>query len=221
MSQEFMKKYQALGEHRRRRRDMIYRAFFLVVSLVMVAAGEIFAHEGHGEVVAHFSSLSGVPWGIQGLSQVMNPHPIFVHFPIAMLLMASFFYWVGVVFKKESLLHAAKWELYAGTFFALLAVITGLWAARTVPHDEEVHQILVLHQYLGFIILLSSVFLSGWVFFAKASPPKKGSWTFLVALIFLSLIIVQQGDFGGRMVFLHGTGVGQKSMLTKRINHEH
>lgn len=220
MSREFMKKCQALGEQRRWMRGMIYRVFFLVGSLVMVAAGRIFAHEGHGEVEAHFFS-SGVPWGIRGLSQVMNPHPVFVHFPIAMLLMASLFYWVGVVFKKESLLHAAKWELYAGTFFALLAVITGLWAAHTVPHDEEVHRILVLHQYLGFIILLSSGFLSGWVFFAKASPPKKGSWAFLVALILLSLIIVQQGDFGGRMVFLHGTGVGQKSMPAESAEHKH
>ncbi len=164
---------------------------------------------------------SGVPWGLQGLSEVMNPHPLFVHFPIAMLLMASVFYWAGAIFKKDSLLHVAKWELYVGTFFALLAVITGLWAARTIPHDEEVHRILILHQYLGFFILISSVVLSGCVFFAKTSLPKKGSWVFLVALAFLSLTIIQQGDFGGRMVFLHGAGVGQKSMLTAEKGHEH
>ena len=164
---------------------------------------------------------AGVPWGLQGLSQVMNPHPLFVHFPIAMLLMASFFYWAGTIFKKDSLLHVAKWELYVGTFFALLAVITGLWAARTIPHDEEVHRILILHQYLGLVILISSVLLSGWAFFAKTPLPKKGSWIFLVALVFLSLTIIQQSDFGGRMVFLHGAGVGQKSVLTEQAGHEH
>lgn len=169
---------------------------------------------------AVFLSLAE-PWGLQGLSQVMNPHPVFVHFPIAMLLMASFFYWVGAVFKKETLLHAAKWELYVGTLFSLLAIITGLWAARTIPHNEEVHRILLLHQYLGFVIYISSMVLSGWVFFARTSLPKKGSWVFLVALAFLSLIIVQQGDFGGRMVFLHGAGVGQRSVLTAETGHEH
>ncbi|MBI4372385.1 MAG: DUF2231 domain-containing protein [Candidatus Omnitrophica bacterium] len=165
-------------------------------------------------------SLFGIPWGFEGFQEILNFHPVFVHFPIALLSAACGFYFLGIVFRKEELLAVGKWSLYFGALSALLAVVTGLQAADTVSHNDETHQIMMAHQYLGFVILGLSAFLSAWLLKAKANLPQKRKPIFLLALLLLAIMIAQQGDFGGRLVFLHGVGVGKKSM-SQHSSHEH
>ena len=127
--------------------------------------------------------------------------------------MCSVFYFVGAFLKKDSLLQAGTWTLWSGTLLAAVAVWTGLRAAYTVPHNDETHRIMELHQNMGYAILAVAIILSAWLLIVKASIPKRGKIVFLMALVLLNLILIQQTDLGGRMVFLHGTGVGKKSML--------
>ncbi len=144
---------------------------------------------------------------------MISVHPLFVHFPIGLLFMSAVFYFAGSFLKKESLLQAGKWTLWSGALSAAAAVWTGLRAAYTAPHNDETHQIMLLHQNMGYAILAIAVILSAWLLIIKAPVPKRGRVVFLVALALLNLILIQQADLGGRMVFLHGTGVGKKSML--------
>ena len=158
-------------------------------------------------------------WGFQGAQELINIHPIFVHFPIAFLLGAAAFYLLGSIFRRESLLAAGKWSLFAGALTAMITVWTGLQAEDTVAHDEEVHQIMMKHQTLGIIVLIMSMLLSFWVAVSKANIPTKRRGLFFAALFLLGMIILQQADFGGRMVFLKGVGVGRKSMMTEMVHH--
>ncbi len=194
------------------------RTLFLIIIATAFLGAIAFASEGHGAAEA---ASSTVPLGLQGLKEVMNVHPLFVHFPISLLIMSAIFYYSGALFKKQGLLEAAKWELLSGTLFAVAAVWTGWQAANTIEHGEEVHRILMVHQNLGFMILVLSVVLSVWTIAVKASLPSKGRVLFLLAMGLLAAMIVQQGDLGGRMVFLHGAGVGQKSMFMEEAGHEH
>ena len=168
-----------------------------------------------------------VEWGLAGLKDVINVHPLFVHSPIGLLLAAFAFYFLGSIFKKDELLAAGKWTLYLGTFAAALTVWTGLQAEGTVPHGYDVHQILLLHKYIGFAVLALSAALSAWVFFSKTLVPSKGKPVFLAGLALLAIVLTQGADLGGRMVFLHGVGVGRKSMMMQEItphardHHEH
>ncbi|MBI4549418.1 MAG: DUF2231 domain-containing protein [Candidatus Omnitrophica bacterium] len=154
-----------------------------------------------------------IPWGLAGAADVLNIHPLFVHFPVAFLPVAAAFYWLGIVSGREQPAVAGKWALFAGTVSALLAVWTGWNAAGTVPHEGGVHGLLQIHMNFGFAIAGLSLLLSGWVMCARASVPGKWRPLFLGSLLLLALLVIQTADFGGRMVFLHGVGVGRKSML--------
>ncbi len=178
--------------------------------MVLASSGIVWAHEGHEHVA---TDPSKVEWGLRGLQEAMNVHPLFVHFPIALLLTSTAFYFLGTIFKKADLLAAAKWELYFGTLASAVTVWTGLKAAETVAHGGDTHQIMMAHQYLGFAVLSISLALSAWVFFSKANIPGKGKPAFLLVLVVLAAVLTQGADLGGRMVFLHGTGVGRKSMM--------
>ena len=178
----------------------------------LIAAPIVWAHEGHEHVA---TDPTKVQWGLQGAMELINVHPLFVHFPIALLMVCVFFYAAGLIFKKENLLIAGKWSLYLGTLSAASAVWTGLLAAGSVKHSGDTHQIMMVHQYLGITVLALSAVLSIWVLISKANTPKAPKFFFL-ALLLLAALITQQADFGGRLVFLHGVGVGKKSMMQEQ-----
>ena len=158
--------------------------------------------------------------GLQSLKEIISIHPLFVHFPIALLLLSAVFYGAGALFKNENLTQAGRWTLYAGMLSAVIAVLTGIKAESTVEHDEEAHEIMELHEKLGYIILALSAALSAWTLAVKSAIPSKGRIVFFAGLIVLSLVIIQQADLGGRLVFLKGIGVGKKSML-QEDGHSH
>ena len=169
----------------------------------------------------HGIILLNVQWGLKGFEELINIHPLFVHFPIALLLASSAFYFLGALFRKESLLEAGKWTLYTGAVGAVLTAWTGYEASQTVSHGGGMHQMMMTHQYLGFAVLGISLVLSAWVFFSKANIPVKGKPAFLLALVVLAAVLIQGADFGGRMVFLNGVGVGKKSMIKEMIADSH
>ena len=156
--------------------------------------------------------------GFQGLREMINIHPLFAHFPIALLLASAVFYFLGAVAKKDNLYETGRWTLWLGTLSAGLAVWTGLKAENTVQHNEEVHQIMMFHQNLGYVVLALGVILSGWLLMAKKTVPQKGKVVFFGGLVLLSIFLLQQAELGGRMVYAYGTGVGRKSMVPR---HDH
>ncbi len=133
------------------------------------------------------------------------------------------FYILGSIVKKVDLFIAGKWALFFGAMGSGVAVWSGLQAAQTVVHDSEIHQIIIMHQYLGIGILVLSVLLSLWLLVTKSNIPKQRG-LFLSGLIALSLMIVQAADFGGRMVYGRGVGVRIKNGLIdtdKTMLHDH
>jgi uncharacterized membrane protein len=170
--------------------------------------------------------MLGATLGFYGMSEILNLHPVFVHFPLALLLTATFFYILGAALKKEPLLVVGKWNLFAGLLGSALAVWTGLEAAKGVSHGGGTHQVMILHQNLGYAILGLSLILSVWVLASKANIPSKLKGLFLAGLLILGVLIAQTADLGGRMVFLNGVGVGRKSMMPKEpgrahVEHDH
>lgn len=181
---------------------MVYVFLFLTMF-----CGPLWAHKGHGAVTHPIH----IAWGLGGAQEMQNQHPIFVHFPIAFLLGAAGFYLLGLLLKKENFFIVGKWTLFAGALSSAVAVWTGLRGAETVAHDEEIHQIMMRHQYLGFAILVISILWSLWLLFSKGNIPSRGRKVFVGGLLVMAVIIPQQADFGGRMVFLKGVGVGKRN----------
>ena len=165
--------------------------------------------------------VQNVQWGLKGLEDVINVHPLFVHFPVALILTSIAFYFLGSIFRKDELFVAGKWVLYFGTLAAAITVWTGLQAEKTVPHGGGTHDMMIAHQYFGFVVLGLSLILSLSVFFSKTHIPLRGRIFFLIGLVLIGLILIQGADLGGRLVFLNGVGVGRKGMLEETSSHEH
>lgn len=143
--------------------------------------------------------------GFSGMAGMMNVHPAFVHFPIALLPSSLLFYALGLLLGKESLLVAGRACLYLAALSTLVAVGTG-WAAQDVPHNETIHRLLLTHRTLGLAILALSLGLAAWSFAVVDQRPR-GAWAFLAVLGLANLLVMQTADLGARMVFLHGAAV--------------
>src|SRR3989338_3837349 len=126
------------------------RFFKMAVLTMFLFTGVAVASEGHEHAAANSSQIE---WGLKGAGEAINVHPLFVHFPIALLLAALALYLFGSILKKEALLAAGKWNLLLGSLSAIATVWTGLKAAETVSHGGGTHQIMMAHQYLGFAVL--------------------------------------------------------------------
>lgn len=193
------------------------RIFTIALGLIS-STSLLMAEEGHKHVSGSAGSVS---WGFEGAKELINHHPLFTHFPIALLLASLGFYLMGLVFKKEHFLKSGQWTLYLGTLSAAVAVWTGLQAADTVSHAGSSHQLMMTHQYLGITVLALSVLLSLWLILSKSHIPKAKP-VFIGGLVLVAVLILQQVDFGGRLVFFHGVGMGRKSVVEKNqaMHHE-
>lgn len=158
--------------------------------------------------------------GFRGLGQVFNVHPVFVHFPIALFPTALFFYLLGVVKKRQDMLLAGQICLGLSVVGTLVTVLTGYWAQETFPHGEVIHHMMGTHRTLGFAILALGVLLMIWSFLKHEGLPK-ASKLFLALLTITVLLIMQNADLGGRMVFVEGAAVKAVPAQEEEHHHEH
>jgi len=155
--------------------------------------------------------------GFQGLSQVFNIHPVFVHFPIALFPIALFFYFIGIIQKRKDFLLAGQICLGFGMAGTILSVLTGYWAQESFPHGETIHRMMGTHRVLGFVILALAVGLMLWSFLKREGMPKASPF-FLVLIGLTTLLTLQNADLGSRMVFVEGAAV---KAVPQEENHEH
>ena len=137
-----------------------------------------------------------------------NPHPFFVHFPIALLTLGLISdAWATA--RKDDRLWKFGWLLQAaGTVGLLIAVGTGVLAGQTEVIPEAAREVFDAHQQGAFIG--ASVFsaLALWRFGAR------GMMTGTRRVLFLLLYAAGVGTvlftswYGGELVFRFGVGVG-------------
>ncbi len=141
-----------------------------------------------------------------GIQHLQNIHPLLVHFPIAFLVGAAFFYGLSWALGSSNLARTGFHLLLAGTLSAAAAVGTGLYAEDGVMIARSVREhLLEFHEGLMIATLILSVVLSIWTLAARPFP-QRGRWGFI--LIFLALLAVMSlgADFGARMVYDYNAG---------------
>ncbi len=77
---------------------------------------------------------------LPGVQHLQNIHPLVVHFPIAFLVSAAFFYVLAWIFKNDKLAFSAFLLLLLGTLSAGAAVGTGLYAEDGVMVSRSVRE---------------------------------------------------------------------------------
>jgi len=140
---------------------------------------------------------------LPGIGEMVNIHPMLVHFPIALLNAFVIMELLAYLLKKEELRIAATWMLYLGTVGALGAVGAGFAAAGSVPHDSEIHAIMIRHRNFGATVLCLSLIL---VIIRFIAIDKARTVQLLIGII--TVVTMTFGaDLGGLMVYKYGVAV--------------
>jgi uncharacterized membrane protein len=141
---------------------------------------------------------------------MQNFHPLFVHFPIALLLTSVAAAFVAALTKKAGADTVARVLLYLGTLAAGVTALTGFFAAQTVAPVARARPVLGEHQTYAYILLAVAAILSAWsiVAWRRLKRPPRPTAFWLVGQLALAVLIALTANEGGELV--HEYGVGTK-----------
>jgi len=129
-------------------------------------------------------------------------HPITVHFPIALLIVAFVFEVMALLFKNNRMLSIVGFYLFlAGTLGAIVAVISGNLFTEdlTGPADKVLdnhHLFANVTMYLAIITSLFRIFL---MVVKKEEISLK--WVYFAAVFVTMITIGLTGYYGGSIVY--------------------
>ena len=138
--------------------------------------------------------------------EVYNLHPLFVHFPVALLPTSLLLLGLALWRRQPSLIVAGRACLYLGVLGAIAAVVTGWQAGEGIPHNDTIHNMMKIHKYAAIGVLFVALGLSAWSFKVDWEG-RKQAWSFVGVLLVVNVVLVSVGDLGARMVYVEGAGV--------------
>jgi uncharacterized membrane protein len=158
---------------------------------------------------------------LPGIAAMENIHPLLVHFPIALLSLFFMLDFSASILQKPDWRKTAGWFLYLGAVFAGLTMLAGFQAASTVPHGENVHEIMETHEHLGVSIFSLASLLSVWRLLGKSLLHGLYNVVYLLIAAGLCVLLVFAADLGGLMVYHYGVAVQAVEALEPEELHEH
>ncbi len=120
-------------------------------------------------------------------------HPVLVHLPIGILLLACFFQFLITKNRFAILQPAIPVALFWGMISAVLSCISGYFLSQSGDYDE---QLVGRHQWLGISVAVVSLML--WLLYQLSISETIARWISLV----LILLIIITGHLGGYLT--HG-----------------
>lgn len=144
---------------------------------------------------------------LPGMRGMLNWHPLFVHFPIALWVGALIFEAMAVLRSSEDWHKTATRLLYLGTLFGVAAAGTGLLAEKSVMEMGPEHDIFEIHETMMYITMSVAVGLCGLAFFKRNSFSAGMRKILLLGLIVLAGLMIAGADRGAQMVYQYGVSV--------------
>ncbi|HMH89033.1 MAG TPA: DUF2231 domain-containing protein [Steroidobacteraceae bacterium] len=144
------------------------------------------------------------------MSPVPGWHPVVVHFPLALILVATLLLLAARLLRGDALASTAAtvgtWNLCLGAFAALFALATGLGAVLDLDVSAAARQAISLHMKWAMFSTLALVLLAVWRG-AGAAPGSRPSWVFILVLLAATAALAVTGYRGGQNVYEFGVGV--------------
>ncbi|MFQ5809351.1 MAG: DUF2231 domain-containing protein, partial [Armatimonadota bacterium] len=141
---------------------------------------------------------------------MLNVHPLFVHFPIALLMVALGLEALGFVCKNERIQYAAGWNLALGALGAVAAAVTGLLAESGISAGGAAGQLMLTHKTLALVATGLAVVLAGWRLRSRGAMSSPLRVTFLALMVGMVVVLGVSAHYGGRMVYEFGAGASLK-----------
>ena len=137
-------------------------------------------------------------------------HPLVVHFPLALVLIATPLLFAARLLRNEALASTAAvvgtWNLCLGAVAALFALATGLGAVLDLDVSEAARQAISVHTKWAMFTSLVLVLLAVWRG-AGTAPGSRPSWVFILVLLVAAAALMVTGYRGGENVYEFGVGV--------------
>jgi uncharacterized membrane protein len=155
---------------------------------------------------------------LPGLHGAPNMHPVFLHFPLVLLVTALGFAVVAALRASDELARVTRWLLYLGILSAIPTVATGYQAMLSLEGMPG-HDLIHVHMYWMFTaagLALVSGALAWWL--AKRPPTGATRWVLTGALAVTCSVLTLGADRGALLVFRYGIGTQQE---TPPAGHEH
>lgn len=142
---------------------------------------------------------------------IPNWHPLFVHFPIALISLSAAFHVAAILLRNVPrfashcavLAHATLW---LAALAALPTALMGWLAFNAVEHDEAGHAAMLLHRTWASVTVLALSLLAGWDAWrhkVDATP----TWPLVGAVILAWVLVAGTAWHGAELVYRHGLGV--------------
>ena len=133
-------------------------------------------------------------------------HPRVVHFPVALLLAALLVETVALLLRNPAWHRVSLWNVVLGTLGAGAAVVTGRLAMAVGKHSYAIHQVMSLHERLGYVVLGVVVGVTLWRLAVRDRLSTRSRWLAWILLCFACGVMVFSAHLGGRLVYEFGVG---------------
>ena len=147
-------------------------------------------------------------------------HPPFVHFVVALPVIALFSQFTYMVTKDKAYSKAALRIIAFALLASIFSVISGLSDVQKILENHTIVQdginILNNHKIFGFIVvaMLLATSLTKWFAISKDSPSLEN---LSLILIMISLAVsLYQGRSGGTLVYKYSAGIDNK-VIEQRV----
>ncbi len=139
-----------------------------------------------------------------------NIHPLLIHFPIVLLLIAPAFE-LGLILlkKRDGLIQIVNLLHLAAAISVGLVFISGKIAADSVNIPTSAYTTISNHANLALytlIIALANGSFRGWLLIRK-SEKFTGTWFGLISGLLALAMLIPTADKGAKLVYAHGVGV--------------
>lgn len=144
------------------------------------------------------------------LQIIPNFHPIVVHFPIALTVIA-FLLSIAAYARRShpvstQLAAAGHFTLWLAAIGAAVAVLFGWLAFNSVNHDDAGHAAMLLHRSWAIPTALGLILLASWdAWKYRINELISVPMLFILFLLFQAIAVT--GWLGGEVVYRHGIGV--------------
>ena len=165
------------------------------------------AHEGHhsssffsgdGDILLGQSETGVFLMG--WLSAVGRFHLLFLHFPIALIVMTVVAEWLWIWFGNPLFTQAARFMIFAAAVFAPVTALLGLAFGYGQHYEGLALNLYVWHRYFGLLTaglaVLTAILRER---YARELSPSLTSYYLSLFLLFLSVSLT--GAFGGSLTF--------------------
>lgn len=125
-----------------------------------------------------------------------HPHPMVVHFPIALLMASSLFVILYLIFRNLSLETASFYLFILGAISSPFAMATGL-LTWWINYRLNLNYFVKRKIQLSILLIIFETILILW----RSSNPEISSPVYFVMMILLTPIVALLGYYGGQLTF--------------------